>query len=840
MRSKAISVALAFGSLAAFAVQPSDYSKKLTLTVNPAHYASGLAAVSNLPVPVRLSESISNFYYTDVTQTGSDKDLLFVDGEGTQLPYEIEKWNDQGESIVWVRVPTWTSSGHIYMYYGGPAVTQNSAAVWSDYVGVWHMAEDSGTVADATGNGLAASPAGDNTAQSVATTGPVGNGRINATDGSANRLEVSYVEALNLGNTLSFSGWATISGTRSDGRMAIVMHKQRLWENGWGVAVWSGTSDQVWFWGNSNYGTNAGEHGEYLGALNTPDLLDGWVHVTVTYSGNDGRIYLNGERWATIRGGDNESNTWIASVSDNDKALAFGYTSGGTWDDGWTRPFKGSFDEFRLSDDVLTADRIKAEYVSQAYADALLYEVSEVVSGTVTLADVLTYELASADGKNTLTVTANVTSLNGDSAKVFLAVGMAEPKDGDPAALMKGVITNTVTATGNTVFTWDGAILGTKLAFAVMNVVESGGTASTNSTSTTVLVLQDTMGYRWVPNAKGLWSDAENWTLTKTDDGLPRLGYPSYGSTFTIYGSAQTSEIWVDANYEDLEAEDRGSTLGWENDEITFKGVVNGAAIGYPDNSGFKDGQYKNVKVTLDNVSLTCGSYHVKEGSSLTMLNSAYLYTRWEFDATGNNSTLFVGDGCELEQYGVDGDRFHFSGENASFVISNGLVRANTLRIGGNGDSDVRYEGQTPKGIFFLGERPQLRIKQYAKIHADMGAQLPVVFTIPTNGFERTPIVKTGNTNRGFAERKSDGIPGMLFSVDLKSPYLAGSSRFHQQLVDWTYNGSSYAVNTSAVSFAEMKYAPTACMYFTPESGETKSGVAAYCYTQKGTCIIIR
>ena len=822
-------------ALTAFAVQPSDYAKKLTMTVNPDRYGSGLSAVSGLPVPVRLSASITGFSYSDVTQSGSDKDLLFVDGEGMQLPYEIEKWDGSGESIVWVRVPTWTSSGHIYMYYGGPAVAQNSAAVWSDYVGVWHMAEASGTVADATGNGLAASPAGDNTAQSVATTGPVGNGRINATDNSANYLDVPYDAKLNLGNTLSFSGWATISGTRSDGRMAIVMHKQKLWENGWGVAVWPDTSDQVWFWGNSNSTGWDGNAGEYLGAINTPDLLDGWVHVTVTYSGNDGRIYLNGERWATIRSGDHTSNGWIASVSDNDKALAFGYTSSGTWDDGWTRPFKGSFDEFRLSDDVLTADRIKAEYVSQAYADALLYEVSEVVSGTVTLADAITHSIVSADGKNTLTVTANVTSLNGDSAKVFLAVGMAEPKAGDPAALMTGVITNTVTATGDTVFVWDGALLGTKLAFAVMNVVESGGTASTNATSVVVETLQDPAEYFWKADETGYWSDSTKWT-TSVADGLPRLGYPSYGSRFQTRWGSKTAVIYVDAAYEGLQG---GTALGWRNDEIAFIGTVPGAAIGYPETAGFSDGQYDNTHITLDGVSLTCGSFHVQHDSSLTMLNGAYLYTRWETYVRGDNGSLFVGDGCELYQHGVDGNRFELSGENASIVISNGLVRANTFRICGDSDSDATYAGKTPKGIFFLGERPQLQVLQYAKIHADMGAQLPVVFTIPTNGFERTPIVKMGTANRSFPDLNGD-IPGMLFSIDEKSPYIAAKSKFVQLLVDWTYNNNSYAVNTSAITFGEMKYAPTAHMYFTPELGETKSGVAAYCYTQKGTYIIVR
>ena len=180
-----------------------DYAKKLTMTVNSSRFAQSDGSISGLPVPVRLSTASSGFSYGDITQTGSSKDLYFVDGENNALPYEIEKWNEQGESIVWVRVPTFAAGAHIYMYYGGPAVEQNAAAVWSGYTGVWHMSEDSGTVADATGNNLDAVPAGDDTTQSVATAGPVGNGRVNAADNKANRLDVAYDSKLNIGEAIA-------------------------------------------------------------------------------------------------------------------------------------------------------------------------------------------------------------------------------------------------------------------------------------------------------------------------------------------------------------------------------------------------------------------------------------------------------------------------------------------------------------------------------------------------------------------------------------------------------------------------------------------------------------
>ena len=802
-----------------------DYAKKLTMTVNSSRFAQSDGSISGLPVPVRLSTAISGFSYGDITQTGSSKDLYFVDGENNALPYEIEKWNEQGESIVWVRVPAYAAGAHIYMYYGGPAVTQNAAAVWRGYTGVWHMAEDSGTVADATGNNLDAVPAGDDTTQSVATTGPVGNGRVNAADNKANRLEVAYDTKLNLGDSLSFSGWVKLSGTRDDGRMVIVTRKTVLWGEGWNVSVLPDTSTGIGYWGKWNQDWGA------LAALGVPDLLQNWVHVVVTYNGNEGLMYINGGLWATVRQSDWTSNTWVHEPTDNENPLVFGYNVNGNWDDGWSRPFQGAFDEFRLHDDVLDATRIKAEYVSQAYADAFVYEVSEVLTGSVTLADAVTSGIVSENGKNTLTVTANITAINGESAKMFLAVGVSEPKDGDPTLRMVGIITNEVTAAGTTTFVWDGAVLGTKIAYAVMNVVGS----TTNSTAVTVSKLTDPAEYFWVADDEGYWSDSAHWT-TSVSDGLPRLGYPSYGSRFQTRWGSKTAVILVDAVYEDLQG---GTTLGWRNDTITFRGTVEGAAIGYPEGAGFSDGQYDNTHITFDGVSLTCGSYHVYHDASLTMLNGASISTRWEFVVEGDNAELFVGDGCEIDQRGVDGNRFGFAGENASIVISNGVVKATILRIGGTEDTDTSYQGKLPAGIAFKGDNPQLQIRRYAKVHADMGGELPVVFTVPENGFGRTPIVKIADTNRGFGELNGD-IPGLLFSIDMKSPYLVVKSKFRQPLVDWTYNNTAYSVNTAAISFAEMKYAPTARMYFTPESGEAKSGVEAYCYTQKGTMIIVR
>ena len=55
-----------------------DYAKKLTMTVNPASVAYASSDVADVPVAVRLSESISGFSYSDF-QVENGGDLLFTD-----------------------------------------------------------------------------------------------------------------------------------------------------------------------------------------------------------------------------------------------------------------------------------------------------------------------------------------------------------------------------------------------------------------------------------------------------------------------------------------------------------------------------------------------------------------------------------------------------------------------------------------------------------------------------------------------------------------------------------------------------------------------------------------
>lgn len=94
-------------------------------------------------VPVLVLLDDTRIPYGEVLEGGHD--LRFVDADDSLvLAYEIERWNPQGSSAVWVKVPMLgdTPDDAILMYWGNPVADdfQDANAVWgSDAAAVWHL-----------------------------------------------------------------------------------------------------------------------------------------------------------------------------------------------------------------------------------------------------------------------------------------------------------------------------------------------------------------------------------------------------------------------------------------------------------------------------------------------------------------------------------------------------------------------------------------------------------------------------------------------------------------------------------------------------------------------------
>ena len=111
------------------------------------------ATLTDFPVLVRISEydeatgkGIRNFDY-DGCLLPDGGDLRFADENGTLLMSEVDTWNANGESLVWVKIPALTKGTKIWAYYGSKyAHAVNPKAVWSNgFLGVWHLSAAGGS-----------------------------------------------------------------------------------------------------------------------------------------------------------------------------------------------------------------------------------------------------------------------------------------------------------------------------------------------------------------------------------------------------------------------------------------------------------------------------------------------------------------------------------------------------------------------------------------------------------------------------------------------------------------------------------------------------------------------
>ena len=102
--------------------------------------------LTNFPVLVVLSTNIPGFSYADFSSSAG-ADLRFGTNRFSELNYEIEKWNTNGASYVWVQVPRLADTNTtIYAFWGRATATQptytTNGATWdSSYVAVWHMSD---------------------------------------------------------------------------------------------------------------------------------------------------------------------------------------------------------------------------------------------------------------------------------------------------------------------------------------------------------------------------------------------------------------------------------------------------------------------------------------------------------------------------------------------------------------------------------------------------------------------------------------------------------------------------------------------------------------------------
>lgn len=211
-----------------------SYGKAVAFAVNDCE-----GVFEDFPVLVRLDEdSPKGFSYADFVDSTTGGELRFMGDDGKPLAHEIDTWNPDGTSLVWVKLPTCAKGEVFYAVYGGkPKVAVNPTDVWSSYIGVWHMGEAEGDCADATGHGLTARPVGA-TENSVGIAGPVGIARQSATTEAAGYLDVGSYGEIYSGPSRTMSGWVKMASDAYD--QNIFSQKGYSTDSGWNLTVGGG------------------------------------------------------------------------------------------------------------------------------------------------------------------------------------------------------------------------------------------------------------------------------------------------------------------------------------------------------------------------------------------------------------------------------------------------------------------------------------------------------------------------------------------------------------------------------------------------------------------------
>ncbi|OAB34918.1 hypothetical protein PMSD_14305 [Paenibacillus macquariensis subsp. defensor] len=340
----------------------------------------------NFSVPVRLDTSKIDYAVTGPT------DLQFFDeDQRTVLPYEVEKWDAQGESIVWVKVPqidAKSSTDHMWLYYGGSSRAVNNAKqVWDpSYLLVYHFGErieDYYTKPSAVKQ-FQDSTANNNTGlrQSVGATESGTSYSLEGQDPKYNRIG-KYYESHR-------GGIRSTNGNVGDGEKQITVggwvraNEYELKQNYYVISrARSGDDANEAFsitinggkW-KANVYTNSADSAvngyASTGEMNAGTVDANWTYLSLTYdstkASNNLKLYRDGVEVASAtREGAIIKTSGAASPLTIGKASDAGMTGGA---------FHGGVDEVRVSRTARSADWIQAEYASMTDS-FLLYGTKE-------------------------------------------------------------------------------------------------------------------------------------------------------------------------------------------------------------------------------------------------------------------------------------------------------------------------------------------------------------------------------------------------------------------------------------------------------------------------------
>ena len=358
----------AFASYEATDNDLDNYTHKFTVTFSGAPEGT----LEDFPVLVKISEydettgkGIQDFSYADCLKANGG-DMRFTDDAGNFLASEVDTWDPDGTSLIWVKVPNLTSSTKITAYYGWKmAPAADGAAVWSNgYVGVWHLNESTLPLAESSGVSTPFST--QYGAPTYGVSGAVGHALDMTSATSTWGARVNAVDDDDLDGFVDFT--------------FEMWTKQDTWDSANNRAMLNKRGN--YSVDNSYYWYNATDHDCGAGALFSTNGVQSiyvngnsvrpeagvWAHQAIVRDtvNRDAYSYINGEvSWHLGHsGGAEPMHAGSAQLQLGGSSLSY--------------PFPGQIDEFRMSNVARSAAWIKAtrdtvvEESFAAYSKALL------------------------------------------------------------------------------------------------------------------------------------------------------------------------------------------------------------------------------------------------------------------------------------------------------------------------------------------------------------------------------------------------------------------------------------------------------------------------------------
>ena len=333
--------------------------------------------LTNFPVLVKVSTNgIPGFLYGDCLHENGG-DLRFSDENGVLLPSEVDTWNTNGLSLVWVKVPALSSETKLTAYYGCvlPGVVTPSD-VWSEgYVGVWHLNESALPLKESSGVSTPFSFSANGT-ETLGAVGAIG-GAVDFTTGDANaRLRADDDDDLDGFTDCTFEVWSKQDAEPT--RLSGIVAKRQ-----------SSSADFAYYIYNNYSTTSQSAHGRNIFIVttngSTPSYALGssynmvpvwgeWCHQAFVrdVSGTQKAYgYVNGT--TKITGG-----AQSGAIHSSAEPLWLGNSNGGT------AAFVGMIDELRISRVARSAAWIKASHDTVTQGDFATYgAAADNVRGTI-------------------------------------------------------------------------------------------------------------------------------------------------------------------------------------------------------------------------------------------------------------------------------------------------------------------------------------------------------------------------------------------------------------------------------------------------------------------------